>query len=333
MNDKTIKWGVISTANIGASKVVPAMQQCELGKITAIGSANVSRAKEIAQEHGIAKVHDSYDALLANPEIDAVYIPLPNHLHVEWSIKALEAGKHVLCEKPIGLDTKDAQRLIDAAKKYPNLKVMEAFMYRFHPQWIKVKELVADGAIGEVRTIHSIFTYFNDDPQNVRNQSDIGGGGLMDIGCYNISFPRFVFEDEPEKILGVIDRDPELKTDRMTSGVMHFSGNRTSTFTCSTQLMPFQRCIVHGREGLIEIQIPVNAPADEPVQIFLRTKTGEEEYTFEPVDQYTLQADAFAKAILNNTDVPTSLDDALNNMKVIDAIVQSAENDAWVSIV
>jgi predicted dehydrogenase len=247
---------------------------------------------------------------------------MPNHLHVPWSIKALEAGKHVLCEKPIGLNAADAQRLLDASKKHSKLKVMEGFMYRHHPQWQRAKRLVKENKIGELRTIHSFFSYFNADAGNIRNKSDIGGGGLMDIGCYNISLSRFIFESEPQRVFGVLENDPVFKTDRITSGILDF-GNGTSTFTCSTQLTPYQRVNIFGTEGRIEIEIPFNAPPDLPCKMWHQYGDKIEEIEFEVCDQYTIQGDLFSQAVLNDTPVPTPLEDAVANMKVIDAVFES----------
>lgn len=327
-----IRWGILSTANIGVQKVIPAIQLAENCEVIAICSRNYETARKAASKLGIAKAYGSYDELLADEEIDAIYNPLPNHLHVVWTIKALEAGKHVLCEKPIGLDTAEAIHLKEVAANYPKLKVMEAFMYRFHPQWVKVKQLVDEGVIGELKAVQSFFSYFNADPENIRNQADIGGGALMDIGCYCIQFPRFLFATEPERAVGLIDRDPAMKTDRITSAMLDFGGGLSSSFTCSTQMQPFQRAQVVGTKGRIEIEIPVNAPPKEATKVTLFSGVETKEMLFGPADQYTLQAEAFANAILNDTDVPTSLDDAIGNMKVIDAIVESAGKGAWVRI-
>ena len=327
-----VRWGILSTAKIGVQKVIPAMQKGSNVIVNAIASRNISKANSIADHLNIEKRYGSYEDLLADPDIDAIYIPLPNHLHVPWTIKALEAGKHVLCEKPVGMNAEEAKLLFDTAKSFPQLKVMEAFMYRFHPQWIKTRELVKNGEIGEVKTVHSFFSYHNIDPENIRNKADIGGGALMDIGCYCVSFPRFIFNEEPQRIISDIDFDPLMKTDRLTSAMLHFSAGKTSNFTCSTQLMPYQRANILGNKGQIEIEIPVNAPPDEETKITLRTKEKTEVFTFGPVDQYTLQAEAFSKAILENTEIPTPLSDAVNNMKVIDAIVASNKAGVWITI-
>ncbi len=318
---KKIRWGILSTAKIGREKVIPALQKGQYCEVVAIASGNATRLEEVARDLHIPKTYDSFEKLLADPEIDAIYIPLPNHLHVEWSIKAIHAGKHVLCEKPIGLSSAEALQLLEVAKEYPHLKVMEAFMYRFHPQWKTTKQLIKDGRIGELKTIQSFFSYHNIDPANIRNQKDIGGGALMDIGCYCISFARYLFEQEPGKIFSVIDTDPVLEIDRMASVILQFA-NGTSTFVCSTQLFPFQRVNIIGTAGRIEIEIPVNAPPDMVTRINLHTAGGSEEILFEAVDQYTTQGDEFSKAILNMGGALTPLEDAVNNMKVLEIILQ-----------
>ena len=226
-----VRWGVLSTANIGVQKVIPGMLQGEYCKMVGIASRSLEKARAVANELGFSKAYGSYEELLADPEIQAVYIPLPNHLHVRWSIAALEAGKHVLCEKPIGLTSAEAAELLQVSKEHPELKIMEAFMYRHHPQWQRARALVQEGAIGELRTIQTFFSYHNVDPDNIRNMAEIGGGGLMDIGCYCISLSRFVFDAEPQRVMGIVEHDPVFKTDRLVSGLMDF-GVGTSTWTC-----------------------------------------------------------------------------------------------------
>lgn len=325
-----INWGVLSTAKIGREKVVPAMQQCRYGKVTAIASRNPKRAGTVADALGIDKAFGSYEKLLSDSSIDAVYIPLPNHLHVEWTLKALDAGKHVLCEKPIALTLPEARKLADAAKAYSDLKVMEAFMYRHHPQWTRTKELVEAGGIGELRTIHSFFSYFNTDPENVRNQADIGGGGLMDIGCYCISLARLLFNEEPRGVAGTMEMDPALGIDRLTSGMLEFNRG-TSTFTCATQLSPHQRVHIFGTTGKIEIEAPFNAPPGESTRIWLTSHADMEEITFAPCDQYTIQGDLLSKAILDRASVPVPLDDAVANMNVIEKLRESAGTGSWIA--
>ncbi len=324
-----VRWGIMSTAEIGAKKVIPAMQNSTHCDIQAVASLSLEKAKALATKLTIPKMFGSYEELLNCAEIDAVYIPLPNHLHVPWSIKALEAGKHVLCEKPIALSATEAQKLLDSSKKHPNLKIMEAFMYRHHPQWQKARHLVTSGEIGSLQTIQSFFSYYNTDPKNIRNMANIGGGGLMDIGCYLISLSRFIFDAEPQKVCGLMEYDPKLDVDRLTSAILDF-GRGTSTFTCATQLAPYQRVNIFGTRGRIEIEIPFNAPPDQPCRMWYQTGDQTEEISFPICDQYTIQGDLFSKAILNDTDVPTPLEDAVANMKVIDALVESAKIRSWI---
>lgn len=326
---KKVRWGILSTAKIGVEKVIPAMQMGDYCDIVAIASQSLEKAQTVATQLDIAKAYGSYDELLADAEIDAVYIPLPNHLHIPWCIRSLEAGKHVLCEKPISLVSADAQNLMDAAGKYHNLKLMEAFMYRHHPQWQGARQLVADGGIGTLQTIQSFFSYYNVDPGNIRNKADIGGGGLMDIGCYCLSLSRFIFGKEPQRVMGMMQYDKKFKTDYLTSGILDF-GEGTSTFTCSTQLTPYQRVNIFGTKGRIEIEIPFNAPPDKPCRIWHQHGDEIEEIIFDVCDQYTLQGDVFSLAVLNNTQLPTTIEDAVNNMKVVDNIVRSAKDGIWI---
>lgn len=323
-----VKWGVISTAKIAVAKVIPAMQQADYCDVVAISSRDLARAQMFAKKLRIPKAYGSYEELLADPEIDAVYNPLPNHLHVSFSLQALAAGKHVLCEKPIALNAAEAQQLLDEAKKYPHLKIMEAFMYRFHPQWRAAKKLVNEGAIGAVKTIQTIFTYANLDPDNVRNKAGMGGGGLMDIGCYPISLSRFIFDSEPQRIYGMIEYDPVFGTDRLVSGILDF-GDRTAAFTVATQVERYQRVHIFGADGRIEIEIPFNAPPDTPTRLWLERSGDLQDIQFEVCDQYGIQGDLFSHAVLNDTPVPTPLEDAVANMKVIDALVVSHKTATW----
>lgn len=326
-----VRWGVLSTSNFAQTKVIPAMLQAQHTELVAIASRDLAKAQAVAQKFGLPKAYGSYEELLADPDIDVIYNPMPNHQHVPWSVKALEAGKHVLCEKPIGLNSTEAQFLLEAARHYPHLKVMEAFMYRLHPQWECAKRIVQEGGIGELRTIQSFFSYFNRDANNVRNQADIGGGGLMDIGCYNISFSRFIFDAEPQRVIGIVEYDPDFHTDRITSGIMDF-GNGTATFTCSTQLTSYQRVNIFGIDGRIEIEIPVNAPPDKPCRLWHQRGTDIQEISFPVCDQYIIEADSFSLAVRNDTQVPTPLEDAVANMKVIEAVVASGRSGNWVAL-
>jgi predicted dehydrogenase len=326
-----IRWGILGTGNIGLEKVIPAMQRCQYGVVTAIASRDLAKAQQVAARLGIPQAVGSYEALLADPAIDAVYIPLPNHLHVPWSLRALAAGKHVLCEKPIALTAAQAQELLTAAQQYPHLKIMEAFMYRHHPQWQLARQWVREGRIGTLRTIQSFFSYYLDDPANIRNMAAIGGGGLLDIGCYTISLARFIFDAEPIRVCGSMEHDPALQVDRLGSGIMDF-GRGTATFTYATQLVPYQRVNIFGTTGRIEIEIPFNAPPDRPCKMALQTGHETQDIALDIADQYTIQADLFAQAILHNTPVPTPLTDAVANMQALEAFAQSAAAGHWLPL-
>jgi len=318
-----LRWGILSTAKIGRLKVIPAMQKSKYGVISAIASRDKEKAEQAARQLNIPKSYDSYESLLQDPDIDAVYIPLPNHLHVPWSIRSLEAGKHVLCEKPIGLTVAEGAKLLQTSRNYPGLKIMEAFMYRHHPQWVRTMQMVREGKIGKLRTVNSFFSYYNVDAGNIRNQADIGGGGLMDIGCYCISLSRWLFNGMPVHVSGLVEYDAQFKTDRFASGLLRFDEG-TATFTCSTQLSPYQRVNIFGTEGRIEIEIPFNAPPDRPCRIWYEHSGTVEEIMFDICDQYTIQGDLFARAVLDDNPVPTPLEDAVENMQVIETLIESA---------
>jgi predicted dehydrogenase len=265
--------------------------------------------------------------------VDAIYNSLPNHLHVPWTIKAAEAGKHVLCEKPISLTVAEAQTLL-VVRARTGVKIGEAFMVRLHPQWLRLRELLDQGRIGPLRSVFGFFSYFNINPANIRNRIDAGGGALMDIGCYLIQASRFAFAQEPVRVMASIDRDPQMHTDRLTSAILEFPGGGQSVFTCSTQLVPYQRLHFLGSKGRIELEVPVNAPNDRPTRLFIDSGGdlfggGIATETFPACDQYTLQGDAFSKAILNDTEVPVPIEDAVGNMAVIEAIVRSANSGRW----
>jgi predicted dehydrogenase len=329
-----LRWGVLSTAAIGLKKVLPAMQQGQYSSIVAIASRDAAKAKDAATSLGIPKAYGSYEELLADPDIDAVYNPLPNQLHVPWTIRAAEAGKHVLCEKPLSLTVAEAETLL-AVRSRTGVKIGEAFMIRSAPQWLRLRELLDEGRIGELRSVLGFFSYFNINPANIRNQVECGGGALMDIGCYPIHASRFAFGQEPSRVVARIDRDPQMQTDRLTSAILDFPGGQ-SIFTCSTQLVPYQRIHFLGTRGRIEIEIPFNAPIDRPTRLFIDDGSdlfggGMTTETFPTSDQYTLQGDAFSKAVLEDTDVPVSIEDGIKNMAVIEAIFNSAKSGQWES--
>jgi len=318
-----IRFGILSTAKIGIEQVIPAMQNGEYTEIAAIASRERNKAIEAAETLNIPKAYESYEELLADPEIDAVYIPLPNHLHVPWSIKALEAGKHVLCEKPIGLNAGEAQQLLDVSAEYPRLKVMEAFMYRHHPRWIRTKSLIDEGRIGSLKSIHSFFTYFKDEPENIRFRPGMGGGGLMDVGCYNISLSRFLFDKNPDQVHSITKIHPEYGVDILSSGLLDFESG-TSTFTCSMQCAGLQHVQIMGTIARIEMNMPFNPPVDRETELYVYSGDTVETIRFAPCNHYTIQGDLFAKSILDNTDVPTHLQDAVDNMKIIDSILENS---------
>jgi predicted dehydrogenase len=324
-----VRWGVLGTAKIAIENVIPAMQAGAYCEVMAVASRDLARAEEAARWLGISRAYGSYEELLAAPDIEAVYIPLPNHLHVPWTVQALEAGKHVLCEKPVAMNAGEARDLLEAAQAHPEQKVMEAFMYRFHPQWQRARHIVLNGGVGDLRTIQTFFSYYNVDPDNIRNRPEAGGGALMDIGCYCISLSRWLFQGEPRRVLGQMEVDPEFAVDRRTSAVLAFERG-SATFTCATQLAPYQRVNLFGTQGRVEIEIPFNAPANQACRLWHETSDGLEEIEVEPVNQYTLQGDLFSQAILDDTDVPTPLEDAVANMATIDAVVRSAEEEAWI---
>jgi predicted dehydrogenase len=327
MMAKKLRWGVLSTAKIGVNKVLPGMQKSELCEIVAIASRDGAKAREAAEKLGIARAYGSYEELLADAEVDAIYNPLPNDMHVPWTVKAAEAGKHVLCEKPIAVSAEEAKTLL-AVRARTGVKIGEAFMVDCHPQWVRVRELLRERRIGEPRSVMGFFSYYNVDPNNIRNKPELGGGALMDIGCYLVHASRLGFGAEPERVVALVERDPEMKTDRLTSAILEFAQGQ-SVFTCSTQLMPFQRINFVGTKGRIEVEIPVNAPPDQDVRVLVATAEGSQWETFPAVDQYTLQGDAFARAVLEGGEVPVGVEDAIANMKVIDAVFRSGKSGGW----
>jgi len=327
-----VRWGVLGAASIAVRRAIPGMQKGEWSDVAAIASRDLRKAEETAGKLGIAKAYGSYEELLADPEIEAVYNPLPNHLHVPWSIKAAEAGKHVLCEKPLSTTVADARRLI-AARDRTQVKIGEAFMVRTHPRWLRARELVRAGRIGQLRSISGQFCYFNRDLANIRNMPEAGGGALLDIGCYPITLSRFIYGEEPARVFGSIERDPDARTDRLTSAILEFPSGQ-STFTCSSQLVHFQRMQFLGTLGRMEIQYPINPPNDQPSHILLDEGKGPAGpgvamETFEYADQFTIQGDLFSKAIRENGEVPVPIEDSILNIAAIEAVFRSAESGKW----
>jgi predicted dehydrogenase len=329
---RKVKWGVLGAASIAVRKVIPGMRVGQWSEVAGIASRNIERAEEAAQALQIPKVYATYEELLADPQIEAVYIPLPNHLHVPWSIKAAEAGKHVLCEKPLSLTVAEAKTLL-AVRDRMDVKIGEAFMVKTHPQWVRTRGLIQSGRIGELRAIMGAFSYFNRDAANIRNVTEWGGGGLMDIGCYPITTSRFIFEEEPTRVAGLVERDPDFGTDRLTTAILDFPSGQ-ATFVCSTQLVPYQRMQFLGTKGRIEIEIPFNAPPDRETRIFIDDGrdvfgNGVTPEVFPTCDQYTVQGDAFSRAIREGGEVPVPLEDAIKNMAVIEAVFRAGASGKW----
>jgi predicted dehydrogenase len=327
-----VRWGVLGAAKIAVEKVIPAMQRGEWSEVFGLASRDAERAARVAGELGVAKSYGSYEELLEDPDIEAVYNPLPNHMHVPWTLKAAEAGKHVLCEKPVAMTAAEARLLLDARDR-TGVKIQEAFMVRTHPQWLAAREVVRAGRIGELRSVEAFFSYFNRDPANIRNIPEAGGGALMDIGCYPVQISRFVYGAEPRRVFALVERDPEMQTDRLTSAVLDFGAGRAA-FTCSTQLVPHQRVELVGTRGRVEVEIPFNAPPDRPTRILVDDGSAlggasAEAIEFGPCDQYTIQGDLFSRAVREGAEQPIPLEDAVANMAVIDALFRSAESGRW----
>jgi predicted dehydrogenase len=326
-----VRWGVLGAAKIAVEKVIPAMRRGRWSEVAGLASRDLDRARRAADELGVPKAYGSYEELLADPDIEAVYNPLPNHLHVPLSIKAAEAGKHVLCEKPIGLSVAEAKELI-AARDRTGVRIQEAFMVRTHPQWLKTVELLRSGRVGDLRAVTCFFSYFNRDASNIRNRPEWGGGALMDIGCYAVNLSRFAFGEEPRRAFGLVERDPEWSVDRLTSAVLDFPKGH-ATFTCSTQLAPYQRMQFFGTRGRVEVERPFNSPNDRPTRLLIFDDSdafaAAEVIELPACDQYTIQGDLFSRAVREGAETPLPLEDSVNNMAAIDAIFCSAETGRW----
>jgi predicted dehydrogenase len=330
--DKKVRWGILSTAGIAVRKAIPAMQASNCIEVAAIASRDQRKAQDVANILGIPRAYGSYEELLADPEIEAIYNPLPNQLHVPWSIKAAEAGKHVLCEKPLSVTVAEAESLL-AVQKRTGVIMAEGFMVHSHPQWLRARELIASGRIGNLRSIQGVFSYFNTDPANIRNVPEYGGGSLMDIGCYPIHTSRWMFGEEPVRVMGLFDQDPELKVDRLTSAMLAFPSGQ-AVFTCSMQLVYHQRMQLLGTHGRIEMPMPFTPPPDRASYILIDdgrdlAGSGICTETFPPCNQFTIQGEAFSRAVREGGSVPVPLSDAIKNMAVIEAIVRSGRSGRW----
>ena len=328
MSVKTWRWGILSTANIGRTRFIPALQSMPDVDVVAVASRDLQKAETFAEECGIAEAYGSYKELMEHPGIDILYNPTPNHLHVPLSMQAIKLGKHVLCEKPIALTTGELDQLMQAQQQFPLARVMEGFMYRFHPQWRYIGECIRDKKIGDLTHVHAIFTYFNNDPGNVRNQADLGGGGLLDIGCYCVDVAKMIFDGNPKSAQSHIEYDTNFSTDRLTTGLLEFERG-TATLVCSTQTYPFQQVCIHGTQGRIEVDIPFNSASDEELRsIRIITQDGVVEKTFEQVNAYALMAQAMQQALENQHPLPITLEDSMETMAIIDRLF-CPNNDSW----
>jgi predicted dehydrogenase len=323
-----LRMGVLGCSGHYFKRVAVPLRESLLVEPYAIASRDTAKAKDAAAEWGFPVSYGSYEALLADSNVDFVYNPLPNHLHLEWIKKAADAGKHVLCEKPLGLNAKEAAEAAAYCKK-KGVLLMEAFMYRFHPQWRHARNLVEARELGQVRTTHCVFTYNNKDPKNIRNIAQFGGGALLDIGCYAVSSARFLMGGEPERVSCLVEKDGQFGTDILASGILDFGGGRRSTFTVGTQLFSMQRVDAYGTGGSLSVEIPFNMHGDVCGRITVSTDVSRRVVETEIADQYLLQFDAFARAIVEETEVPTPIEDAVANMAVLDALFASADSGAW----
>ncbi|HET8777042.1 MAG TPA: Gfo/Idh/MocA family oxidoreductase [Candidatus Limnocylindria bacterium] len=327
-----LRWGVLSTAAIARTKVVPGMRKARRSEVAAIASRAPDIAERVAAELGIPRAHGSYEALLADPDVDAVYIPLPNHLHAPWTLAAIEAGKHVLCEKPLALTVEDATEMAAAARS-AGVHLMEAFMYRLHPSWVAVRQLIANGRIGRLTAVQSWFSFFNDDPTNIRNMADTGGGAMWDIGCYCVNLSRMLFASEPIGVEAAIRRDQTSGVDVVASAILEFAEG-TASFTCSTRAEDDQRVEIYGTTGRISIGIPFNIPPDRPTEVRIvaggdpPVAPSIEVLSFPIADPYTVEVEAFTDAVLDGSPIPVPPDDAIANIATIEAVFAAAQHAA-----
>jgi predicted dehydrogenase len=327
-----LRFGILSTAKIGRELVVPAIQDAENAVVTAIASRDLTRAREMADRFSVPHAFGSYEEMLASDVIDAVYIPLPTSQHVEWSIKAADAGKHVLCEKPIALKASEIDEII-AARERNKVLVTEAYMVTYAPVWLKVRELLAEGAIGTLKMVQGSFTYFNRDPGNMRNIPELGGGALPDIGVYPAITTRFVTGKEPVRVQSTIERDPDFGTDIYASVKADFTDFELN-FYVSTQMANRQLMVFHGTDGFIEVKSPFNADrwGAEEVELTNRGHNVSQIFRFPDSRQYKLEAEAFARAVAGTSGEVVTLENSKANQKLIDAIYRAAEKDGWEAV-
>ena len=333
---RKVKWGILGAASIAQRRVLPAMRDCQHAEVVAVASRSLDKARSMASQFAIPKAYGAYEDLLGDPEVEAIYNPLPNHLHVAWSVRAARGGKHVLCEKPLSRTVAEVRPLLEARDEY-NVKIGEAFMVRNHPQWQEARKRAQSGALGEVRAIQVFFSYHLVDPANVRNQPDIGEGGLLDIGCYPVVVARDIFGAEPLRAIALIDHDPNFKIDRMTTGIVDFGQGRRLDFTVSTQSVDHQRVDIVGSKGRLEVPIPFNAPQGKATRLYLDKgqKLGgaaAKSISLRPADQYRLQGEAFSRAVRGIEPLAYGIEDSIRQMRVLDALFRSAETGKWETI-
>jgi predicted dehydrogenase len=297
----------------------------------AVASRDAAKAGEFAKKWDFPVSYSSYEQLLADPKVDFVYIPLPNHLHLQYIKKAADAGKPILCEKPLCLNAKDAAEAAEYCEK-KKIPLMEAFMYRFHPQWVRAAELAKCGELGEVLSTQAVFSYNNKDGANIRNKAECGGGAVLDIGCYAVSTSRLLMGREPEKVSAMLIRDQAFKTDILCSAILDYGKGRASTFTVSTQMFPYQRVSAFGTNGSLSVEIPFNMPGDIPGKLTVITGITKRVVETEIADQYLLEFDAFAQSLIEKTEAPSPVSDAVANMAVLDAIFASAASGKWETV-
>jgi len=332
---KKVVWGVLSTAKIGVNKVIPALKKSELIHVKGLASRNPDAAQSAVDDLKLDLAYGSYEDLLADPEVEVIYNPLPNHLHIPMTLAAAKAGKSVLCEKPMSLNAAQIDELNDYSGK---VHIMEAFMVRHSLQWLEARRLIRSGAIGSPHMIQSYFTYANTDPNNIRNRLDWGGGGLMDIGCYPIVAGRFFFETDPVRVMALISRDETFGTDTITSGLLDFGAGRQLTFAVSTQLAAAQAVTIFGSAARLSLSIPFNQPPDAAQTLTIddgKSLTGETAVThrIDPSDQYQLMGEAFSRAVRGQGALPYGLTDAKTNMRIIDALFRSEISGKWETLV
>ena len=331
---KKVAWGILGSAKIAREKVIPALQASQLCDVQAVASRSLERAQAYAAPLGIPRAYGSYQQLFDDPAIEVVYNPLPNHEHVALTLQAARAGKHVLCEKPIALNARQAGELREVANK---VHIMEAFMIRFHPQWMRARALVRSGELGPVRSLQAWFSYYNKDANNIRNQPDSGGGALYDIGCYPIVAARYLFDAEPLRVVALIDRDPKFGTDRAVSALLDFGGGRRMDFTVSTQSVPYQRVNICGERQRVEIRIPFNAPLSDATDLLFDDGSALDgsamtRETIPACNMYGLQGDLFSRVVRGELKAPYGIEDAILNLRVIDALFESEKTAGWVNV-